>query len=92
MESNSTLTGVPRYSLYIMVNNEEEVKEMSRPKGTNKRMRIKVHAILVHKAAQFVNELNVKQDLADVVFDYAQQKIEVFDSDGNYVSSRKFSG
>ncbi len=65
---------------------------MSRPRGTNKHMRIKVHAILVHKAAQFVNELDVTQDLADVVFDYARQRIEVFNSNGLYLSSRKFSG
>lgn len=69
---------------------------MARARGTNKRMRIKVHAILVHKAAQFFDELEkiccLKHDLADVVFDYAQQRIEVFDSDGKYISSRKFTG
>ena len=63
---------------------------MARPKGTNKKVRVHVHAILVHKAAQFVNELHLKQDLTDVVFDYARQKIEVFDADSKFISERSF--
>jgi len=64
---------------------------MSRPRGTNKNRRIKVQAILVHKAAQFINELDVKHDLVDVIFDYAQQRIEIFNRNGLYLSSRKFT-
>ena len=65
---------------------------MARPKGTNKKRRIHIHAILVHKAAQFVNQLHLKHDMTDVVFDYAQQEIEVFDTDGKFISKRSFGG
>ena len=65
---------------------------MARPKGTNKHARTTVQAVLVHKAAQFVNDLEIKQDLTSVVFDYARQKIEVFDSDGKFISERRFAG
>jgi len=64
---------------------------MSRPRGTNKHRRIKVQSVLVCKAAEFVNELDVKHDLVDVVFDYARQRIEIFNRNGLYLSSRKFT-
>lgn len=65
---------------------------MSRSKGTNKHMRIKVQAELVTTAAKFINELGMPEDLTDVVFDYSQQRIEIFDSHGGYVSGRSFTG
>jgi len=52
--------------------------------------RVKVHAILVHKAAQLINTVGAKQDMTDVVFDYEEQSIQLFDCDGKFLTERNF--